>query len=178
MTRFVTQIFALFLWALAFPATVWATNGYFTHGSSIAEKGLAGAGVAYSQDTLAAANNPAGMVWQGAEFVAAPPGDEIFQDQYAAGRVVREHCSGQGAALRCRVTRQRLGILSGDLAHRSTARSGAPTARGAAADPRDGVEGTALDGPRRSRMDRRRAHSAGKIRRLLPPIETVPAAQP
>ncbi len=50
---------------LGLPATAWATNGYFSHGTSVAEKGLAGAGVAYSQDTLAAANNPAGMVWQG-----------------------------------------------------------------------------------------------------------------
>ena len=50
------------------PATGWATNGYFTHGVSIAEKGLGGAGVAYSQDTLSAANNPAGMVWQGARY--------------------------------------------------------------------------------------------------------------
>ena len=47
------------------PATGWATNGYFSHGSSIAEKGLAGAGAAYSQDALSAATNPAGMVWQG-----------------------------------------------------------------------------------------------------------------
>jgi len=54
--------------AVTFPASVWATNGYFAHGISIAEKGLAGAGAAYSQDTLAAANNPAGMVWQGARY--------------------------------------------------------------------------------------------------------------
>ncbi|MFZ9039589.1 MAG: hypothetical protein ACO3DT_16210, partial [Gammaproteobacteria bacterium] len=54
--------------AATFPASVWATNGYFAHGISIAEKGLAGAGAAYSQDTLAAANNPAGMVWQGARY--------------------------------------------------------------------------------------------------------------
>jgi len=53
---------------LALPATAWATNGYFSHGTSVAEKGLAGAGVAYSQDTLAASNNPAGMVWQGAGY--------------------------------------------------------------------------------------------------------------
>ena len=45
-----------------------ATNGYFSHGTSVAEKGLAGAGVAYSQDTLAAATNPAGMVWQGGGY--------------------------------------------------------------------------------------------------------------
>jgi long-chain fatty acid transport protein len=56
------------LLACTFPASVWATNGYFSHGTSIAEKGMAGAGVAYSQDTLAAANNPAGMVWQGARY--------------------------------------------------------------------------------------------------------------
>lgn len=39
-----------------------ATNGYFAHGYSMKEKGMAGAGVAHSQDTLASANNPAGMV--------------------------------------------------------------------------------------------------------------------
>jgi long-chain fatty acid transport protein len=53
---------------LGLPVTAWATNGYFSHGTSVAEKGLAGAGVAYSQDTLAASNNPAGMVWQGAGY--------------------------------------------------------------------------------------------------------------
>ena len=51
--------------ALALPATSFATNGYFSHGTSVAEKGMAGAGNAYSQDTMAAANNPAGMVLQG-----------------------------------------------------------------------------------------------------------------
>ena len=51
--------------ALVLPATSFATNGYFTHGTSIAEKGLAGAGNAYSQDAMAASNNPAGMVFQG-----------------------------------------------------------------------------------------------------------------
>jgi long-chain fatty acid transport protein len=50
---------------LLFATQSHATNGYFSHGTSVAEKGLAGAGVAYSQDTLSAANNPAGMVWQG-----------------------------------------------------------------------------------------------------------------
>jgi long-chain fatty acid transport protein len=51
--------------AFLLPIQSHATNGYFSHGTSVAEKGLAGAGVAYSQDTLSAANNPAGMVWQG-----------------------------------------------------------------------------------------------------------------
>lgn len=47
--------------ALVAPSA-FATNGYFAHGYSTAEKGLAGAGVAYSQDALASATNPAGMV--------------------------------------------------------------------------------------------------------------------
>lgn len=51
--------------AVTIPATALATNGYFSHGVSIKEKALAGTGTAYSQDTLAAGTNPAGMVWQG-----------------------------------------------------------------------------------------------------------------
>jgi len=68
MIRVRLKILTCALVALTFPATGWATNGYFSHGTSVAEKGLAGAGVAFSQDTLAAANNPAGMVWQGARY--------------------------------------------------------------------------------------------------------------
>jgi len=49
---------------LASPA-VNATNGYFAHGYSTKEKGLAGAGTAYSQDAMAAATNPAGMAFVG-----------------------------------------------------------------------------------------------------------------
>ncbi len=56
------------LFSITLPTTALATNGYFTHGISTAEKGLAGAGAAYSQDSLAAANNPAGMVWQGSRY--------------------------------------------------------------------------------------------------------------
>ncbi len=63
-----TGIQTALICSLFAPAMAWATNGYFTHGTSTAEKGLAGAGVAYSQDTLAAANNPAGMVLQGARY--------------------------------------------------------------------------------------------------------------
>ncbi len=62
------RLISIALVALTIPASVWATNGYFSHGTSLADKGLAGAGVAFSQDTLAAANNPAGMVWQGARY--------------------------------------------------------------------------------------------------------------
>ncbi|TNF86405.1 MAG: hypothetical protein EP300_13560 [Gammaproteobacteria bacterium] len=68
MTRVRLNLVAATALAITFPASVWATNGYFAHGISIAEKGLAGAGAAYSQDTLAAGNNPAGMVWQGKRY--------------------------------------------------------------------------------------------------------------
>ena len=49
-------------------STAFATNGYFGHGYSTKEKGLAGAGVAYSQDSLASATNPAGLVNVGNRF--------------------------------------------------------------------------------------------------------------
>jgi long-chain fatty acid transport protein len=75
------------------PASAWATNGYFTHGVSTAEKGLAGAGVAYSQDTLAAANNPAGMVWQGARYDI---GAAVFgpMRSYSATGAPSDFCAG------------------------------------------------------------------------------------
>lgn len=53
----------LFLLSLAGIAS--ATNGYFTHGYSIKNKALAGAGVALPLDSLAASMNPAGMVFVG-----------------------------------------------------------------------------------------------------------------
>ncbi|MBI3546746.1 MAG: outer membrane protein transport protein, partial [Gammaproteobacteria bacterium] len=58
------------LWAVMSAAVVatpsaFATNGYFAHGYSMKEQGVVGAGVALSQDSLAAATNPAGMVMVG-----------------------------------------------------------------------------------------------------------------
>ena len=50
---------------LSFSVSVQATNGYFAHGFGVKEKAMAGAGVAYSVDALAAGTNPAGMVLQG-----------------------------------------------------------------------------------------------------------------
>lgn len=50
--------------AVAAPSA-FATNGYFQHGYGVKSQGMAGAGVAYSQDSLAAATNPAGMVMVG-----------------------------------------------------------------------------------------------------------------
>lgn len=53
--------------AVAAPGA-FATNGYFMHGYGIKAQGMGGAGVAYSQDALAAATNPAGMVMVGNRF--------------------------------------------------------------------------------------------------------------
>ena len=51
--------------ALTIPMTAMATNGYFAHGYGTKNKGLAGGGTALSQDAMAAATNPAGMVTVG-----------------------------------------------------------------------------------------------------------------
>jgi long-chain fatty acid transport protein len=51
--------------ALSFVATASATNGYFSHGYSIKNKALAGAGTALPLDSLAASTNPAGMAFVG-----------------------------------------------------------------------------------------------------------------
>tara|TARA_R110002049_G_scaffold225521_1_gene397476 strand:- start:88300 stop:89667 length:1368 start_codon:yes stop_codon:yes gene_type:complete len=45
-----------------------ATNGYFSHGIGIKNRALAGAGVAFPQDAMAAATNPAGMAFIGNRF--------------------------------------------------------------------------------------------------------------
>lgn len=50
---------------LAMPMVANATNGYFAHGYGTKNKALGGAGVALPQDSMAAATNPAGMVWVG-----------------------------------------------------------------------------------------------------------------
>jgi long-chain fatty acid transport protein len=47
---------------VALPTSAFATTGYFSHGYGTKSKALAGAGVALSQDAMAAATNPAGMV--------------------------------------------------------------------------------------------------------------------
>ena len=89
--RFIVTVFV----ALSFPVSVWATNGYFSHGTSVAEKGLAGAGVAFSQDTLAAANNPAGMVWQGARYDIGVSAFSPMRNYKATGGP-SDACSAQG----------------------------------------------------------------------------------
>ncbi|GBE11126.1 outer membrane protein transport protein [bacterium BMS3Abin12] len=50
---------------LAAPTAAFATNGYFGLGYGTKQFGMGGAGVAYPQDALAAATNPAGMAFVG-----------------------------------------------------------------------------------------------------------------
>lgn len=50
---------------LLVPALSQATNGYFSHGSGLTNRALAGAGVAFPQDAMAGATNPAGMAFVG-----------------------------------------------------------------------------------------------------------------
>jgi len=47
------------------PTTSLATNGYFSHGYGVKSSSMGGAGVAHPQDSMAAATNPAGMVYVG-----------------------------------------------------------------------------------------------------------------
>ncbi len=51
--------------AMACSPAAFATNGYFTPGYGIKANGMAGVGVAFPQDSIAAATNPAGMAWIG-----------------------------------------------------------------------------------------------------------------
>ena len=57
--RLPTLVASMFL---AVVSVAEATNGYSPTGFGAANKGLAGAGVAFPQDTLAGATNPAGMI--------------------------------------------------------------------------------------------------------------------
>ncbi len=58
-----------FIWMLLtgclVPSAAMATNGYFQHGYGMKAKGMGGAGVAFPQDAIAAATNPAGMAFVG-----------------------------------------------------------------------------------------------------------------
>lgn len=58
----------LFLLTVLLCGTAFATDGYFSTGYGIKQLGQGGAGVAFPQDSLAAATNPAGMVFVGDRF--------------------------------------------------------------------------------------------------------------
>ncbi len=60
-----SQVLALTL-ILAIP--VFATDGYFSTGFGVKQQGQGGAGIAFSQDSIAAATNPAGMFRVGDRF--------------------------------------------------------------------------------------------------------------
>lgn len=81
------------------PGIALATNGYFAHGYGTKNKGMAGAGVALPQDAMAAATNPAGMVWVGdrMDLGAAlfSPWREYSDDNPAAGFVSGPAGTGQ-----------------------------------------------------------------------------------
>ena len=55
-------LFASIAIALVVPAAAHATNGYFLPGYGSKATGMGGAGVAYAQDSISAAANPAGIV--------------------------------------------------------------------------------------------------------------------
>ena len=55
----------LILVLILVPVAAQSTNGYFSHGTGLANRALGGAGVAFPQDALASATNPAGMAFVG-----------------------------------------------------------------------------------------------------------------
>ena len=66
MRAYILPVVGVLLLATAvLPGVATATNGYFAHGVGMKAKGMAGAGVAYPQDALAAGTNPAGMALVG-----------------------------------------------------------------------------------------------------------------
>jgi len=64
--------------ALGFAGSSFATTGHFSHGYGIKSKGMGGVGIAYGQDALAAATNPANMVLVGDRWDA---GIDYFRPQ-------------------------------------------------------------------------------------------------
>lgn len=54
----ITQL-ATVIATLLVTTPLWATNGYFTHGTGTKNKGMAGSGMALPEDAIAIANNPA-----------------------------------------------------------------------------------------------------------------------
>lgn len=79
--RFPLKTIALAAALVAGPA--FATDGYFPHGYGIRAKGMGGASVAMTQDSMGGANNPATMVWAGSRLDA---GLELFSPRRDAER--------------------------------------------------------------------------------------------
>jgi long-chain fatty acid transport protein len=64
--------------ALAVPTTAFATNGYFLIGYGAKSRSMGGVGVAFAQDGLAAATNPAGMADVDVDTMRIDAGGEFF----------------------------------------------------------------------------------------------------
>jgi len=60
------------------PFSAYATNGYFLIGYGAKSRGMGGVGVAYAQDAIAAAANPAGMADAGVSTMRIDFGGEFF----------------------------------------------------------------------------------------------------
>lgn len=63
---------------IAVPASAFATNGYFLIGYGAKSRSMGGVGVAYAQDGLAAATNPAGMADVDVSTMRIDFGGELF----------------------------------------------------------------------------------------------------
>ena len=63
---------------IAFPMSASATNGYFLIGFGAKSRSMGGVGVAYAQDALAAASNPAGMADINMNTMRIDVGGELF----------------------------------------------------------------------------------------------------
>ena len=62
------QVFTILVFCALVSTQSFATNGYFSHGTGIKNKAMGGAGVAFPQDAMAGATNPAGMAFVGNRF--------------------------------------------------------------------------------------------------------------
>ena len=65
MNRYAHKRLAWGIILATLPLTTLATTGYFQHGYGVKSRGVAGAGVAFPQDAMDAAINPANMVFVG-----------------------------------------------------------------------------------------------------------------
>jgi long-chain fatty acid transport protein len=83
---------------LAAPMTAFATNGYFAHGYGVKSKALAGGGSALPQDAMAAADNPAGMVWVGERMDLGLTLFSPSPRKYTVTGAPSQVCSAQGCS--------------------------------------------------------------------------------
>lgn len=82
--------------AVGFAGSAFATNGYFSHGYGMKAKGMGGAGIAYGQDALAAATNPANMVLVGGRWDVGLDYFRPQRESTIAGNVCGPGCSLDG----------------------------------------------------------------------------------